>query len=221
MCAVLLPGVYGYSTTWFQLSRWSCVVAEAPEEKPSGGAGITMSRRASSVLVPSGTVSWMEYISTRSRRHVSRCPLAENCSPVRSTMGPVGPCSPGIHLGKTRVSDPGATGICSVACKIFSGACDASTCSLIGCPDADVAGAAGFPFCAKPLVALISRHTITATKVFRFNSIVISFVFSAESRQLSAPGFQITQLPNYSITKCSRITQSPDEPLFSAGSRQA
>src|SRR5258707_14173786 len=95
--SVFLP--WGYSTTWFQLSISSCVVAEAPEEKPSGGAGITRSRRASRVLVPAGTGRWKVDVSARLRRDATRCPLAKNCSPGRSGKGPVGPRPPRIHLG--------------------------------------------------------------------------------------------------------------------------
>src|SRR5258707_12049170 len=53
--SVCFPGPY--RTTWFQLSMLSCVVADAPDEKPSGGAGITKSSFASSVLTPGGTLT--------------------------------------------------------------------------------------------------------------------------------------------------------------------
>src|SRR5438270_14051332 len=117
-------------------------VAEAPEEKPAGGAGNTASSLACSVVTPAGTVRWKVYMSPRSGRHVRRCPLAVKTSPVKSTTGPVGPCSPGIHLGYTSVTGPAVTGISSWACSIFCGAWVASTMILMGAAGACAAGAA-------------------------------------------------------------------------------
>src|SRR6185437_16722590 len=45
-------------------------------------------------------------------------PAALIFRPVKSVIGPVGPCSPGIHLGYTSVSGPGLAGMCSVACRM-------------------------------------------------------------------------------------------------------
>jgi hypothetical protein len=54
-------------------------------------------------------------------------------NPAMSSIGPVGPCSPGIHFGYTSVSGPGVTGIVSVAWIIFRGASVKSTLSPISC----------------------------------------------------------------------------------------
>src|SRR5260221_348587 len=62
----------------------SCVVADAPDEKPSGGAGSTRSNFASRVLTPCGTVTCTVYISSRARRQLNLFPLAKNCNPVTS-----------------------------------------------------------------------------------------------------------------------------------------
>src|ERR1700684_2317345 len=56
-------------------------------------------------------------------------------------MGPVGPCSPGIHLGYSNVRGPGFTGMNSVACRMRRGASVRSTASVIG--EADVCAKAG------------------------------------------------------------------------------
>src|SRR6185437_1451589 len=119
----------------------SCVVADAPDEKPSGGAGITISSFASSVLTP--------------------------CGPVRSVIGPVGPCSPGIHLGETRLTAPAATGISNCACRIFSGACVASTISLMGCAGALLAVGCGLRFWAGlAIVVMIKANSAMCRKNF-------------------------------------------------------
>src|ERR1041385_3018933 len=139
----------------------SCVVAEAPEEKPSGGAGITKSSFASSVLTPCGTVRWIVYISSRSRRQDNLFPLAKNIRPVKSVIGPVGPCSPGIHLGNTSFTSPAATGISICACRICSGAWVASTVSLIGCDGTALAAACGLRFWAGLAMAVMTKANRT------------------------------------------------------------
>ena len=90
------PG--GASSTQCQDStmRWSVVDGPALN-LPSLGArysSATSTRRA-----PSGTSRWKAYMSTGSRRQGRVRPAAVNSRPARLTIGPVGPCSPGIHFG--------------------------------------------------------------------------------------------------------------------------
>src|SRR5579875_2682280 len=69
---------------------------------------------------------------TSSRCQAKTCPFAVNVKPARLSTGPVGPCSPGIHCGYTRVSGPGSTGIVNSACRILRAASVKSTVSAIG-----------------------------------------------------------------------------------------
>lgn len=65
---------------------------------------------------------WNANIFTSSRRQGMLWPFAENSRPAKLSMGPVGPCSPGIHSGYTNVISPGCTGISSCARSILRGA---------------------------------------------------------------------------------------------------
>src|SRR6266567_2636660 len=90
----------GYSRTWFQLMIASLSVAEDPAENPpSKVAGERKSSSAEISVVPAGTSTWRVKPSSVSRRHLRVLLPAENFRPARSTTGPSGACSPGIHLG--------------------------------------------------------------------------------------------------------------------------
>ena len=78
------------SCPWLMRRRCRC---------PHGPAGEMKSREASTLVTPAGTSTWNVHPSARSRRHFRVWPLAVNFSPARSCIGPVGPCSPGIHFG--------------------------------------------------------------------------------------------------------------------------
>src|ERR1700722_410350 len=71
-------------------------------------------------------------MSTLSRSHFTGWPLAVIKKPAMFSIGPVGPCSPGIHFGYTTVNGPAVTGITSVACRILRGASVRSTLKVIG-----------------------------------------------------------------------------------------
>jgi hypothetical protein len=76
-----------------------CEVVEEPPLKPPAKVGARNSRLTSTELAPCGTSMWKAYMSTGSRRHWRVFPPALNFSPERLMIGPVGPCSPGIHSG--------------------------------------------------------------------------------------------------------------------------
>ena len=78
-------------------------------------------------------------MSVRSRRQEIVFPPAENFSPARSAIGPVGPWWPGIHCGYTSVSGPGFTGIVSVPRIRPRGASVRSAWIVIFCAAASVA----------------------------------------------------------------------------------
>src|ERR1700704_4359326 len=96
-------------------------VAEAADENPATDAGRRKSRDTSTAVAPAGTTMWNAYISTSSLRQGIDLPPAVSLSPARSVIGPVGPCSPGIHFGYISVSGPGGAGIESRACRILGG----------------------------------------------------------------------------------------------------
>src|SRR5580700_12293771 len=91
----------GYSSTVLQLKTVILSVADWPAVKipSSWDAGEMKSKDAFTAETPAGTSTWNVHPSSRSRRHFNVCPLAVNFSPAKSWIGPVGPCSPGIHLG--------------------------------------------------------------------------------------------------------------------------
>src|ERR1043166_7744202 len=95
----------------------------------------TSSNETSSSLTPSGIWQRKANISTSSRRHGMDFPPALSFRPTTSSIGPVGVCSPGIHLGKNSVNGPGLTGIFRVERRMFLEASVASTCNDIVCPD--------------------------------------------------------------------------------------
>jgi hypothetical protein len=74
-------------------------VAEAPALNPVVSGAVMKSNNASTAVAPTGTSVEMAYMSTGSRRQVSGLPAALSCKSTRSAIGPVGPCSPGIHFG--------------------------------------------------------------------------------------------------------------------------
>src|SRR5271155_4739914 len=68
---------------------------------------------------------------TASRDHATDFPPAAIFKPTKSTTGPVGPCSPGIHSGYSSVIGPGLAGMVMDACKMWRGASVISTRSFI------------------------------------------------------------------------------------------
>src|SRR6185312_8374001 len=89
----------GYNATSFQLTTARFGPVEAPAEKPLGGAVARKSALASIEVTPGGISRWNVNIFTSSRRQGMSLPLAVNFRPARLSIGPVGPCSPGIHCG--------------------------------------------------------------------------------------------------------------------------
>ena len=57
------------------------------------------SNETSTRSIPAGISQWMANISSRSRRQANRFTSPVIFKPAISITGPVGPCSPGIHLG--------------------------------------------------------------------------------------------------------------------------
>ncbi len=104
-------------------SRWRDWRLWMRQPKSRWGAAVARnSAFAFRVVMPAGTLRWNAYIFTSSRFQANFPPLAVNVSPVKLSIGPVGPCSPGIHSGYTRVIGPDSTGIESSARSIFRGA---------------------------------------------------------------------------------------------------
>ena len=99
----------GSSTNSFQEITASCALLVGPAVKEPPSTGSPVSRAISRRLAPAGTVTLIAYMSRGSRCQVSCVPLARIVMPTSVSSGPVGPCSPGIHLGNTRVSGPGLT----------------------------------------------------------------------------------------------------------------
>src|SRR5262245_62187094 len=96
-------GPAGYSSTWFQDSTTRFTVDDPPEEKFPVLVSIAKSRSASTAAAPSGTSRWYSYTSCGPRFHGIVFPPALKVSPTMSTIGPVGPCSPGSHFGYASV----------------------------------------------------------------------------------------------------------------------
>ncbi len=87
-----------YRSNSFQLTTANVAPTEAPEIKAPGPAVARKSSITSRLVTSCGTLTWKAYISTSSRRQESSWPLPR-IRPVRLPIGPVGPCSPGIHFG--------------------------------------------------------------------------------------------------------------------------
>src|ERR1035437_4753554 len=77
----------------------SSEVVELLLVKPPDSGGEMKSKATSSVAAPGGTSRWKAYMLSLSRRQVTLLPPAWILRPTRLAMGPVGPCSPGIHSG--------------------------------------------------------------------------------------------------------------------------
>src|SRR5205814_1561035 len=104
-----------YISTWFQLIIASCEVADGPALKLPDSGGEMKSNETSMEVTPAGTSTLMMKTSAGSRRHVSVLLPAVIFSPATSVTGPLGMCSPGIHLGYARRAVPGVTCIVSLA----------------------------------------------------------------------------------------------------------
>src|SRR4029077_5544191 len=90
----------GYISPWFQLIIPSGEVADEPELKPPAtSAGDRKSKDTSMEVTPCGTSTAIINNSTGSRRQTSVLPPPVIFKPTRSVTGPLGACSPGIHLG--------------------------------------------------------------------------------------------------------------------------
>src|SRR5690242_17962230 len=119
-------------------------------------------------VVPGGTSTCTSNISSRSRRQLSSLPFALNLRPVRSTSGPLGMCSPGIHFGYNRSIVPGAAGITRWVWKILRGASLASTAIVVvGAGELVLA----FFFCAEAETTVSSRAIALANNHERFTHI--------------------------------------------------
>jgi len=81
------------------LSTASFSDVDAPEENPSSLGAERKSSSTSIPAAPFGTSTRNAVISPGSRLQERGFPPADTWRPATSTMGPVGPCSPGIHLG--------------------------------------------------------------------------------------------------------------------------
>src|SRR5262245_53214314 len=89
----------------------SCDVTDDPELNPPASGGDRKSNDTSTELAPAGTSTWITYISEGLRRQARSRPPAVILRSTKSASGPVGECSPGIHLGYASRSGPGAAGI--------------------------------------------------------------------------------------------------------------
>ena len=69
------------------------------------------SKATSSVVAPEGTSRWKANMLSLSRFQGMVWPAAWILRPTRLAMGPVGPCSPGIHSGYSSVMAPGLAGM--------------------------------------------------------------------------------------------------------------
>src|SRR5690348_2908470 len=101
----------GYSSNWFQFRTASSVVVELPLVKPPDSGGEMKSKATSSAVAPAGTSIWKANILSLSRFQGIVLLPAWILRPTRLAMGPVGPCSPGIHSGYSSVKGPGVAGM--------------------------------------------------------------------------------------------------------------
>ncbi len=129
----------GYKTSEVQAmsARLSVVVAWA------GSEAVSRSNAACTLRAPPGTLRWNAYISTRSRFHTRVCPPAVKTTPDKLAIGPFGACSPGSHLGYTKVSAPACAGISIWTWRMWRAASVASTAKVIVGFCADGTGLSG------------------------------------------------------------------------------
>ena len=107
--SALLPS--GKRISVFQATMPAFAVALGPEVKLPPAIGERYERSTSTALAPRGTSMANTYILRGSRRQVSACPLALIRTFTRFVIGPVGPCSPGIHCAYASRIGPGTAGI--------------------------------------------------------------------------------------------------------------
>ncbi len=69
------------------------------------------SKAISSGSTPAGTSTWYANMFTSSRFHGIAFPAAVMVKPTMFRIGPVGPCSPGIHSGYRSVMGPAVAGM--------------------------------------------------------------------------------------------------------------
>ena len=97
----------------------------------AGSSGERNWYSASSVVTPSGTVTWKAKTSTGSRVHSTGLPLAVNFRPASWVKGPLGPWFAGSHCGYRKVIGPGLTGTVMCMRKICCARLVASTFSTM------------------------------------------------------------------------------------------
>ena len=117
----------GYMATWFHDSSSRLGVLHAADVKPSVPLSSRKSNATSSRVAPAGTFTRTVFMSTGSRVHSSTALPDLITSPATSVLGPVGACSPGIHLGYDSANVPGLTVNCCVTCSRPRGVSRAST----------------------------------------------------------------------------------------------
>jgi hypothetical protein len=107
--SVLLPS--GKSRSVFQTTTPALAVAPGPDVKLPPAIGERYERSTSTALAPRGTSMANTYMLRGSRCQVSACPFALMRTFTRFVIGPVGPCSPGIHCAYASRIGPGEAGI--------------------------------------------------------------------------------------------------------------
>ena len=119
-CTVLVGNIFSYSWHSYVEVAWtwgSRIPQEPPTERLAGrpltrlfgkygfilllpreGIWCLLAGFVLGIGLAGGAVHWLAVV-TSSRFQASACPFAVKTIPAKLSMGPVGPCSPGIHCG--------------------------------------------------------------------------------------------------------------------------